>query len=694
MATSWRAASGRRRGGCGTGTSWECSPRREPSPPSLSETTMSDPRRATTPEVACRTAASRGWSWPSRRWGCPWLLTARSTGWSPAADGASTCGSSRIKTTAPGRRCGFATPKKSASLCRSADGEFGPLPVNGEGIVLRGRVTRSEVGPWLVTVFLSNEQEQVEINKDSRWMFQARLDLAAADEAAVFLGRGEVLAGPAIGSDSEQAEVAQLDLQYRDVVEFAVGHGVGTEVDVADDDPRRAVRAGTAVIPRHEVWRTDAPRPEAAASTLRADHRHEGAGGVGARSPAVGPVAAGRGLPGVARRRTACGSATPTPGSADMSRPCETSSPRPRRRREAIAEGIDLVCSDADALDAFRFANQAMWKQRVHTVAIEARRRDAELGLRDAVNRADKPANRSWRPFQLAFVLLCIPSLTDPAHPERSQSGGLADLLFFPYWWRQDRGLPRSRRVHAGDPAHAGRGRRGRRRRRRTRWCGRVDALHAAPAHRPAVPACRHADVRRGSCSVGTGPRPTSAMRGTPFRLGMWVGGSVSPNKARDAERFAEDARLGGYQGGQATPMQLTDCPWCGREILAEADCRYDAGLARFLVFCGDTEECPFTERHTGGEGNPGPHCRRGDLPARPVVRDRHDRQVRSASLERGDLHAVRAGSSRVARGTATGTRTSTGRTGRIGRSATLISRSARTRGPRPLRRCGFGRPI
>ena len=51
-------------------------------------------------------------------------------------------------------------------------------------------------------------------------------------------------------------------------MEFAVGHGVGTEVDVAADDPRRAVRAATAVMPRHEVWRTDAPRPECGASTL------------------------------------------------------------------------------------------------------------------------------------------------------------------------------------------------------------------------------------------------------------------------------------------------------------------------------------------------------------------------------------------------------------------------------------------
>jgi hypothetical protein len=40
----------------------------------------------------------------------------------------------------------------------------------------------------------------------------------------------------------------------------------------------------------------------------------------------------------------------------------------------------------------------------------------------------------SWRPFQLAFVLLNLPALTDPAHPDRVPDGrkALVDLLFFP----------------------------------------------------------------------------------------------------------------------------------------------------------------------------------------------------------------------------------------------------------------------
>ena len=42
----------------------------------------------------------------------------------------------------------------------------------------------------------------------------------------------------------------------------------------------------------------------------------------------------------------------------------------------------------------------------------------------------DKAA--SWRPFQLAFILLQLPALTDPAHPLRSGEAANVELLFFP----------------------------------------------------------------------------------------------------------------------------------------------------------------------------------------------------------------------------------------------------------------------
>jgi hypothetical protein len=70
-----------------------------------------------------------------------------------------------------------------------------------------------------------------------------------------------------------------------------------------------------------------------------------------------------------------------------------------------------------------------MWLQRIHTLYAEERRRGGTRTLADM----DQPANRSWRPFQLAFILLNLPALTDLHHPDRSSSpSALADLLWFP----------------------------------------------------------------------------------------------------------------------------------------------------------------------------------------------------------------------------------------------------------------------
>jgi hypothetical protein len=45
----------------------------------------------------------------------------------------------------------------------------------------------------------------------------------------------------------------------------------------------------------------------------------------------------------------------------------------------------------------------------------------------------DIPKNRSWRAFQLAFILINLPGLTSLDHPDRGTSSYAgADLLWFP----------------------------------------------------------------------------------------------------------------------------------------------------------------------------------------------------------------------------------------------------------------------
>jgi hypothetical protein len=81
---------------------------------------------------------------------------------------------------------------------------------------------------------------------------------------------------------------------------------------------------------------------------------------------------------------------------------------------ERIQEGIALLATDPHAGAAFRFANRAMWLQRIHSLYAERRRQGGEVKLTDL----DTPMNRTWRPFQLAFILLNLPGITCLDHPE------------------------------------------------------------------------------------------------------------------------------------------------------------------------------------------------------------------------------------------------------------------------------------
>ena len=92
-----------------------------------------------------------------------------------------------------------------------------------------------------------------------------------------------------------------------------------------------------------------------------------------------------------------------------------------------MREGIELLADDAVVRRAFQLANRAMLMQRRHS--------ESDLGgerrKRDSVPYAE-PAYDSarfvWWPFQLAFMLLVLPSLADETSGQRET----VDLLWFP----------------------------------------------------------------------------------------------------------------------------------------------------------------------------------------------------------------------------------------------------------------------
>src|SRR5690606_1357767 len=106
----------------------------------------------------------------------------------------------------------------------------------------------------------------------------------------------------------------------------------------------------------------------------------------------------------------------PTEGLGPYTKAAQQAIAHARSALSRIEEGLSLLTSDDNAYDAFCFMNRAMWQQRTHSLYSERVRRGEDVHFDDI----DIPANRTWRPFQMAFILLNLPGITRLDHPERS----------------------------------------------------------------------------------------------------------------------------------------------------------------------------------------------------------------------------------------------------------------------------------
>jgi len=486
---------------------------------------------------------------------------------------------------------------------------FAPDPHEPE-VVVRGLV-RERGGHRLVSLFLVNGQEGAGSRAVERWLVQARLRVRGAQDAAVFVRRPIDAVGLAPQVDRE--ELAGLEMLYRESVELAVGHGVGVQVTVAASDPTRGVALETAAMPAEEVPRTDAPAPE---DFSEASIRKPFEAATAALDMRVLSEAADASLPGLLSPLADAYVAWITEQEERLRHPEEARLGAyadvawrhmqvARQTAARIRAGIEALSEPAVA-EAFRFANHAMAEQRVHTLAGELRRHDSALKLHEAVSRVDVPGNRSWRPFQLAFVLVCLPALAEPTHPERAASDGLLDLLFFPTGGgkteaylgltaftlaiRRLQGVVEGRDGQDGVAVLM-------------RYTLRLLTLQQFQRAAALLCAC---ELRRRAL-YGDGRGEQQRRWGTtPMRIGLWVGQASTPNRTEDAEAWVKQARQRSGSARGSSPLQLARCPWCGSELSGGRDVAVDAQRGRTLITCSDTAgECPFTPRDSPGEGLP-----------------------------------------------------------------------------------------
>ena len=382
-------------------------------------------------------------------------------------------------------------------------------------------------GTRSVSVFLVNHRVPApDTTKDAGYVFQPELSLHALHP---FVRRPDLR-----GHDSDDWDEQVADLQYRDAYEYAVGHNVSAVAVTDGADRCREVR--TAWMPTASVEKvipTKIQGVQLGMEVLAAAKSAEDVRGM------VGPmVSEYAGWIGRQAKKA------PAPGDdAARARVARDLLSGARQAGDRIRAGLDAL-EDANALEAFRITNRA--------IAAAIRRR-ACFGKPDQrPEDLDLPA---WRPFQLAFLLMNLEGIVDPAHADRK----VVDLLFFPTGGGKTEaylGLAaftmalrrlRDPSIHSAGLSVI---------MRYTLRLLTLDQLGRAATLMCALELERQQDVDK----LGL----------WPFEIGLWVGQKATPNrmgvKGKD-NQWSARRRTIAFQNDdrrRPSPIPLENCPWCG----------------------------------------------------------------------------------------------------------------------------------
>lgn len=397
--------------------------------------------------------------------------------------------------------------------------------IQGLGYWLR---CRRHGGLYLVTVVLVNQNRHVGGApaglRDIGSFHQVGMSILAEP------GFGEIVPKPQIGAEFPDPERQSAELLYRGAEEYAVGH---TTAATWERDPEQGIVLRTDWLPQVEV-------PSASPNgddRYFADVVRPGADFVlGAEWLSTTPEA---GLLSGLRALGTCYSAWIEAREAEIS-------DLPERHREAAAahmaecrkavgrmsEGIELLAGDAQALSAFRWANRALWLQNEWK-----RKHDPKVGT------------LIWRPFQLAFVLLCLKSTARAEDPARM----VMDLLWFPTGGGKTEAYLL---LTAFQIFH-----------RRLQGRGAADAagvtvfmrytlrlLTAQQFQRAAAMILACDMIRRADHICPGSPIPPHFGNDPAISIGLWVGRDTTPNKISEV-------------GVTSSPAQVAVCPDCGCDL-------------------------------------------------------------------------------------------------------------------------------
>lgn len=406
----------------------------------------------------------------------------------------------------------------------------------------------------LTTVSVINTRNATRENLDVTCLFQAGVRVSGLSGCAWIDAYPDYIAGEFKDLDVLADENVNRVL-YRRNRTFAIGHGCGT--DWIEGRPQRVACVWSDVLPVFETPSTSADlivvEPDGSRRSLRISMRllaglADGHDGLDEADRLVEEYLAWiNSLESILA------------GILETDRPTATALIEKCRECAArIRAGIDLLRSNGAKADfvrkAFRLANHAM------LIAQLRGRQTLRTPVKDASGRITwsmpipviEPSvvnemHGYWRPFQIAFLLMSLKGVVDDTHIERST----VDLIWFPTGGGKTEAYLGLTAFTVFFNALSG-----------TETTG-VDVLMrytlrlltAQQFQRAATLFCAMEHLRL---------KDTATLGKRPFRIGLWVGGSATPNKRTQAIEKLRDLQR---DPDAENPYVLLRCPWCASKF-------------------------------------------------------------------------------------------------------------------------------
>lgn len=232
---------------------------------------------------------------------------------------------------------------------------------------------------------------------------------------------------------------------------------------------------------------------------------------------------------------------------------------------ERIKEGINKISNEPLIGQAFRFTNEVMYESIAHSNWAKKNMEKISEGEKITEDGPDVQFEAKWRLFQLAFLLLTLESIVNPESTNRN----VADLLWFPtgggkteaYFgvivftlaYRRLRGIDSNHVEKELDRYGIS---------VIMRYTYRLLTLQQFQRATTLFCACEYVRMKNESNKKSFGNQP--------FLVGLWVGYDTTPNSFTEAKKKIQLKRNNPEMTIETSnPIQLLNCPWCGREFNA-----------------------------------------------------------------------------------------------------------------------------